>query len=154
MSPRAAWWLEALGFNEVYDYVAGKADWLAFALPRDGTAGPTVGEVARQDAPTASLGERLSVVQERVQASGWDTCVVISEERVVFGRLGRTALRASSEKLIEELMAEGPSTIRPSMRVEAELKRMIERNLTAVVVTTPDGRLFGVLRREDVERLA
>src|SRR5215203_5599470 len=29
MSPRAAWWLEDLGFKNVYDYVPGKADWLA-----------------------------------------------------------------------------------------------------------------------------
>ena len=29
MSPRAAWRLEALGFGGVYDYVAGKVDWIA-----------------------------------------------------------------------------------------------------------------------------
>ncbi len=33
MSPRAAWRLEAAGFGPVYDYVAGKADWLAADLP-------------------------------------------------------------------------------------------------------------------------
>ena len=38
MSPRAAWWLEAAGFSPVYDYVAGKADWLAADLPFQGTA--------------------------------------------------------------------------------------------------------------------
>src|SRR5262249_13063891 len=38
MSPRAAWRLEAAGFGPVYDYVAGKADWLAADLPFDGTA--------------------------------------------------------------------------------------------------------------------
>jgi hypothetical protein len=27
MSPRAAWRLESIGFQHVYDYVAGKADW-------------------------------------------------------------------------------------------------------------------------------
>ena len=36
MSPRAACRLETLGFSEVYDYVAGKADWLARGLPREG----------------------------------------------------------------------------------------------------------------------
>jgi 3-mercaptopyruvate sulfurtransferase SseA len=29
MSPRAAWRLKTLGFERVYDYVGGKADWLA-----------------------------------------------------------------------------------------------------------------------------
>ena len=37
MSPRAAWRLEAAGFGPVYDYVAGKADWLAAHLPFVGT---------------------------------------------------------------------------------------------------------------------
>jgi hypothetical protein len=27
MSPRAAWRLESIGFGQVYDYAAGKADW-------------------------------------------------------------------------------------------------------------------------------
>jgi len=38
MSPRAAWRLEETGFGPVYDYAAGKADWLAADLPFDGTA--------------------------------------------------------------------------------------------------------------------
>jgi rhodanese-related sulfurtransferase len=38
MSPRAAWRLEAAGFGPVYDYAAGKADWLAAGLPFQGTA--------------------------------------------------------------------------------------------------------------------
>jgi hypothetical protein len=33
MSPRAAWRLEGLGFERVYDYVPGKADWFASGLP-------------------------------------------------------------------------------------------------------------------------
>lgn len=32
MSPRAAWRLERLGFEPVYDYVAGKVDWMAAGL--------------------------------------------------------------------------------------------------------------------------
>jgi rhodanese-related sulfurtransferase len=38
MSPRAAWRLEAAGFSPVYEYAAGKADWLAADLPFEGTA--------------------------------------------------------------------------------------------------------------------
>jgi len=32
MSPRAASRLESLGFRDVYDYAAGKADWFAAGL--------------------------------------------------------------------------------------------------------------------------
>ena len=36
MSPRAAWRLESIGFEQVYDYVTGKADWGSFGLPLEG----------------------------------------------------------------------------------------------------------------------
>jgi hypothetical protein len=36
MSPRAAWRLEGRGFEQVYDYVPGKADRFASGLPREG----------------------------------------------------------------------------------------------------------------------
>jgi len=89
MSPRAAWRLESLGFGDVYDYVAGKVDWMAAGLPTEGTNAqhPRAGEVARKDVPTAQLDERLGDVRERVQAVGWDAAVVINSERVVLGLL-------------------------------------------------------------------
>lgn len=156
MSPRAAWRLEALGFSEVYDYVAGKVEWLAFGLPREGTttAEPTAGDVAQRDVPTAGLDDRLDDVRERVGAAGWDTCVVVNEQRVVLGRIGRSALRGSGDTSASAVMTEGPSTIRPNTLLSVELERMTARNLTSVVVTTPDGRLFGALRIADAERLA
>jgi rhodanese-related sulfurtransferase len=51
MSPRAAWQLEALGFQDVYDFVAGKAEWIAHRLPLEGKGPhyPLVGEAARRD---------------------------------------------------------------------------------------------------------
>ena len=65
MSPRAAWRLESLGFGDVYDYVAGKLDWMAAGLPTDGTNAqhPRAGDVARKDVPTAQLDERLGDVR-------------------------------------------------------------------------------------------
>src|SRR5689334_6170303 len=35
LSPRAAARLESLGFADVYDYAAGKADWIAMGLPTE-----------------------------------------------------------------------------------------------------------------------
>lgn len=92
MSPRAAWRLEALGFSQVYDYVAGKVDWGAAGLPREGTAitEENMGEVADANVPTCRLEERLRDVQERARATDWDTassstrsksCLVASGER-------------------------------------------------------------------------
>src|SRR6266550_4700590 len=58
MSPRAAWRLESIGFTQVYDYVAGKADWGSFGLPLEGTKGARAGEHVRADVPTCRLEER------------------------------------------------------------------------------------------------
>jgi hypothetical protein len=57
MSPRAAWRLEGLGFEMVYDYVPGKADWFASGLPKEGRLAlvPTIGDAARREVPTCAV---------------------------------------------------------------------------------------------------
>ena len=89
MSPRAAWRLESLGYGQVFDYAAGKSDWIAAGLPTEGTATgrPTAATVARRDVPTCRLEDSLPDVRERVRAAGWDTCVVVNEARIVMGLL-------------------------------------------------------------------
>src|SRR5919109_890554 len=151
MSPRAAWRLESLGFTDVYDYVAGKDDWGAAGLPLEGTAGPTVGELARTDVPVCTLADDLDEVRRRVRAADWDTCIVVNDENMVLGRLGRGALAADDGGSVEEAMTDGPSTVRPNLAVTTMLERMQKRALTSGLVTTSDGRLFGVVSREDVE---
>ncbi len=147
MSPRAAWRLEALGFSQVYDYVAGKVDWGAAGLPREGTATTeeTMGEVADANVPTCRLDERLRDVQERVRATDWDTCIVVNEEQVVLGRLGRKALAETADVIVEEVMAEGPSTVRPTATLRETLERLRPKGNTTALVTTSDGRLVGVV---------
>jgi hypothetical protein len=46
-------------------------------------------------------------------------------------------------------MIPGPSTVRPS--IDALLERICRRNLTSLFVTTPDGRLVGLVRRDGLE---
>jgi Mg/Co/Ni transporter MgtE len=154
MSPRAAARLAALGFTRVYDYVAGKADWGSLNLPLEGRAGSEtrVGAHVRSDVPTCRLDERLRDVRERVEAAGWDTCFVVDEADVVIGRLGRSALRGDQDLAVEEAMTPGPSTVRPSARLEAMVERMREQNLANLPVTTSDGRLVGLLMHEAAER--
>lgn len=106
----------------------------------------------RDDVPTCRLDERLADVRERVARAGWDTCLVVTEGRVVLGRLGRRALAGDEDRTVEEAMRPGPSTIRPSARLDDVVERMRRQNLTALPVTRSDGVLVGVLRREDAER--
>ncbi|MCA1683327.1 MAG: CBS domain-containing protein [Actinobacteria bacterium] len=142
-----------MGFPQVYDYVAGKKDWGSYGLPREGTSVParTAGDVAHRDVPTCILDEQLADVRERVRAAGWDTCIVVNEQHVVLGRLGRKVLAADTDSSIEQAMTPGPSTVRPSIGADALLERIRTRNLTSFLVTTPDGRLVGLVRRDDVE---
>ena len=142
-----------MGFTRVYDYVAGKKDWGSFGLPHEGTSVParSAGDAARRDVPTCRLDERLADVQMRVGAAGWDTAIVVNDERVVLGRLGRKALASGEDVPVRDAMSPGPSTVRPSIGTDALLERMRERNLKTFVITTPDGRLVGLVRKEDIE---
>jgi CBS domain-containing protein len=154
VSPRAAARLATLGFGRVYHYVGGKADWGSFGLPIEGIDGneTRAGAHVRSDVPTCRLDDRLADVCEQVKRAGWDTCFVLDETAVVLGRLGRTALSGDRDRSVEEAMTPAPSTVRPSARLEAMVERMREQNLSNLPVTTSDGRLVGLLTREDAER--
>lgn len=154
-SPRAASRLESIGFEHVYDYVAGKADWGSAGLPLEGENGSETraGAQVRRDVPTCRLDERLEDVCERLDEGGWDTSFVVDEQRVVLGRIGRRAIRTRENVAAEEAMRPGPSTIRPSARLEAMVERIRRQNLTNLPVTS-DGRLVGLLTRRDAEEAA
>ncbi len=156
MSPRAAWRLEDLGFEKVYDYVPGKADWFASGLPREGRQAslPTIGDAARRDVPTCAPAEKVENAWDRVRAAGWDACVVVNKERVVLGLLREKELSSDPGATVEEVMRNGPTTFRPNEPVVKMAKHMRERGARTVLVTTSDGRLVGLLYREDAERLS
>jgi CBS domain-containing protein len=153
MSPRAASRLESIGFAEVYDYVAGKADWGSAGVPLEGANGSDsrAGAYLRTDVPTCRLDDWLHTVLEQLNESGCDTCFVVDDRRVVLGRIGRRAIRGREDVSAEQAMTPGPSTIRPSARLANVVERMRRNNLTDLPVTTSDGRLVGLLRRSDAE---
>jgi CBS domain-containing protein len=76
---------------------------------------------------------------------------VVDERRVVLGRLGRRAIREQANVSAEEAMTPGPSTVRPSARLQAMVERMQRQKLTNLPVTTSDGRLVGLLTLRDAE---
>src|SRR5579884_905199 len=140
MSPRAAWRLEGIGFTRVYDYTAGKADWGSYGLPLEGNADSStrVASITATVAPTCRLDESVAEAAARLPA-GWDVCVVVNEHEVVLGLLGRKALSSGEPASVEDAMTPGPSTIRPSARIEAIRERMRDQNLTRIIVSRPDG---------------
>jgi CBS domain-containing protein len=136
----------------VYHYRTGKQDWMGAGLPTEGTntQRPRLVDVLRPDVPTCALGERLGDVRDRVIAAGWDACVVVSQDRVVLGLLRAEELQADPELPVERVMRPGPSTYRPFVSVAEMRRTMIERNLPNSPVTTSDGKLVGLVRKQDV----
>ncbi|MDP8932541.1 MAG: CBS domain-containing protein [Actinomycetota bacterium] len=149
MSPRAAWRLESLGYD-AYDYVAGKADWLAFDLPYEGYA-KLAGPVASREVPTCSFRDRLGDVRQLLETSRFGMLVALNGRGVVMGRLDHDALDEPDDASVEQLMREGPTTIRPSEQLEPLLERMRSRDVDAVLVTRSDGILLGILERVTAE---
>ena len=136
----------------MYDYRMGKQDWMAAGLPTEGTNAqrPRLVDVVRRDVPVCSLSERLGDVRARVVAAGWDACVVVSQHRVVLGLLRAKELQADPGLPVEQVMRPGPSTYRPFVSVEEMRHTMIDRDLESSPVTTSDGKLVGLIRRQDV----
>ena len=157
MSPRAAWRLESLGFTRVFDYiggeqdwyVGGEQDWFAFGLPREGKAAavPHAGDLARRDAPTCGLTDRIGEVRDQVQAAGWNACVVVNHDRIVLGLLREQALAGDPQAAVEAVMEIGPSAFRPSALVTEVLDYLQRRNRDSAVITKSNGRLVGLLQR-------
>lgn len=146
--------MEDLGFREVYDYAAGKLDWISAGLPTEGAlaAIPRAGDLAHEDTPTCALGEPLAEVRARVLEAGWEACVAVNEERVVFGLLRTKDLRKEGDLTVEDAMLAGPSTFRPNVDARTLAALMADRDLPSLPITTNEGVLVGLLLREDAER--
>jgi CBS domain-containing protein len=156
MSPRAACRLATLGFVDVYDYVAGKADWLAHGLAVEGTDAnrPTVGRLARTDVVTCSLHDLVGEVRPRVEASRYGFALVLSEGGVLLGRLRRAALEGDPRRTAEQAMEAGPSTVRPDAAPDELAERLRSRGLRTALVTNPEGIFIGIVVVEDLNAFA
>lgn len=154
MSARAASRLEGFGFRQIYRYVAGKMDWLAYGLPFEGeeAAAPHLGDLAVPDVPVCAPGEEVAAV--RARASDWGVCVVINDERVVLGMLRRDALEASGGATAEQVMERAPSTYRPDVRPRNVIPQMRQHGIDTTLVTDPAGRLIGAVRFADAQQAA
>lgn len=152
MSPRAAWRLETLGFQAVYDYIGGKADWLAAGQPTEGSTHRTslVSLMAR-DIPTCQIDEPVTDVAARMGASRSDTAVVLNDQRVVLGRLRAGRFDETAAGTVAAVMEEGPTTVRADTDAAELLERMQTRGTEQTIVSTPEGQLLGILYRKTLQ---
>jgi CBS domain-containing protein len=156
MSPRAACRLEELGFSRVYDYVAGISDWKAAGLPIEGTAtaesSERVADATRPDMPISEPEDPSLPALARLAEEEWEIAVVVDCDGVVVGLL-RSGSSAEEGDLVADIMESGPSTVRPDGLLQPLVDRMDRRQVPTVLVTTPEGRLIGVLLLEEAKRL-
>jgi CBS domain-containing protein len=138
----------------VYHYAGGEVDWAANGLPVEGQAArkKVIGPLSLTDVPTCELDDRVGDVAARVREAGWDTCVVVNRERVVLGRLFDSELNGPPDLAAGDAMRAGSSTYRPNVSVEELLPKLQVRGWHTALVTTPDGRLIGVIRDDDLLR--
>jgi len=150
MSPRAAWRLEAAGFAPVYDYVAGKADWLAADLPFEGTA-QLAGMFSRRGVATTGEHTPAAEALRLLEAQGFGPVLVLNQAGVVMGAAYRDRLAAApGDAAVGTVMRFGVSTVRPSEDAAALAHRMGHAEVTRVVVTRADGTLSGLFFAEDL----
>jgi CBS domain-containing protein len=150
MSPRAAWRLEAAGFGPVYDYAAGKGDWLAADLPFAGTA-RLAGTVTRRGVATVAEGTPAAEAWRLLEAQGFEPVVVLNRAGVVMGAAYRDKLSAAAgQAAVATVMRFGVSTVRPSEDAAALAHRMGHAGVTRVVVTRSDGTLVGLFFAADL----
>jgi CBS domain-containing protein len=131
----------------VYDYAWGKVDWLAAGLPTEG-----VGTRERRaiDAivepltcpPTTTVRDAT----ERAQAAGADGLLVVNGQGILLGRFLLDTV-AEPSAVVDSVLEPGPVTVRANEPLEPMLQRMASRGVTEIVVTTPEGRLLGVVGR-------
>jgi CBS domain-containing protein len=142
MSPRAAWRLARLGF-EVYDYVAGKVDWLAAGLPTV-RAEPA----ARRALDGADRSPVTCSPDTLVSALPAGAVLVVNDHDIVLGRVPADR-HDDGSSTAEDVMEPGPTTVRAHEPFDALLERMQKRGVRTIIVTTPEGRLLGVINRDE-----
>jgi CBS domain-containing protein len=136
--------------------MAGKADWMArgLALEGDKAGEPRAIDFAARDVVTCGLRDTIGALRERVAGSPYGFAFVVGEDGVLLGRLRRAALEGDPRVRAEDVMEPGPSTSRPDMPPAQLLAKLDRAQLRTAVLTDPEGRLLGVVRRDDLAPFA
>lgn len=147
LSARAAWRLESMGFQEVYRYTPGKADWLAAGWQTEGTQAKKtrIRQMINKEVPTCSLRERFEDVKSR-RRPNQDLCVVINDRNIVLGVIQGETWDASSQSRVADVMQPGPRTLRPDLDPKDAQRMLRHYDSPVAIVTTSDGELLGIIR--------
>ena len=128
---------------------------VVYGLPREGETASVLyaGELIDADPPTCGLPTSVGEVRALLDGSRYGFCLVLNEQRILLGRVRRSAIAgADRHGTAESVMEAGPSTVRPNTRAADLVERLAKDDLRTAIVTTPEGRLLGVFHRADAER--
>jgi len=149
LSPRAAVWLEELGFERAYDYTASKVAWLAMGLPFEGTDGPDTRAGARVGhpptfAPDDDIAALGSVFDD------WPVAVVLSGD-VVVGVVRPEVRALAADTPLRRVLQPAPPSVRPSIPIDELASSMDRDGERWVLVTRLDGTWLGLVGRDQLE---
>jgi hypothetical protein len=136
----------------VYDYVNGKAEWFGWGFAGEGarSGDRRAGSFAHDDVATCGLREAIGDVRPRVEESPYGFGLVLSATGVLLGRLRRGVLEGDPAATAEDVMEAGPSTVRPDADPVELGETLRSKELRTALVSTPDGRLVGVVRTSEL----
>ena len=107
-----------------------------------------MGPLARHDVVTCDLDATIGSVREQVDDSPYGFALVVAGGGTLLGRLRKNMLQGDPRARAGDVMEAGPSTVRPDTGVEKLRERLEQRDLRTAIVTTPEGRLIGVVLRQ------
>ncbi|MEA2197743.1 MAG: hypothetical protein QOJ25_1794 [Solirubrobacteraceae bacterium] len=124
---------------------------MAHGLPIEGTAAgrTTALTLMHEEVATCALDEPPDEITRRIDASPYGFALALSDDRVVIGRVRRSNLTDGAVS-VESVLEPGPATIRPHRTVDELVARFARIEARRLIVTDPEGRLLGVVRRDDV----
>jgi rhodanese-related sulfurtransferase len=149
LSPRAAAWLEVLGFEQAYDYTASKVAWLAMGLPFEGTDGPATRAGGRlEHPPTFALDDDVAALG--AVFDDWPVAVVLDGD-VVVGVVRPEVRSLPPDTPLRRVLQPGPPSVRPSIPIRELAASMDRDGERWVLVTRLDGTWLGFVRRDGLE---
>ncbi len=123
----------------MYDYVDGKADWMAYGLAVEGDDGPFLGDQV-EVIPTCDVALSVADARRELELSGADQLVIVADGGLAVGEVDRAALEGQADDVgLLEVLRPVPGTARPSVTAASVADAGGGRRL----VTTSDGRLLG-----------
>lgn len=133
----------------MYDYLAGKLDWLAYGLPveRSDPVALTILDQLYRNVPTARITETVGEFRSRLKDRGKFPIPVVNDQNILLGLIDTPFKDIDPTTPISELMNPGPMTVRPFVTIASAEDRLTKQHLEAALVTSSDGKLMGIFHR-------